>query len=393
MKIAVLGGMGLMAEAALHDLAANPKVKEIIAADINLDRARAVLGKIPQRNKIRTVKVDLNDTARAVRTLKGSDCVLNASWYEFNLKAMDLALGLKAHYLDLGGLYHMTLKQLRRDGEFRKAKLTAVLGIGSTPGITNMMVARMAPSFESIDTVAIYDASHDPSLDDSSFIPPFSIRTMLDEYEMPAPIWQGGRIREVAAHSLPDVLEFKAPIGRVSAGTVIHSEPATLPGYLKDKGVNNLFFKIVYPESVKRQLALLVGMGFSASKPVPVNGHTVSPRGFVTALARAAANTLSAQPAPNDFEVLRVRINGRRQGRELIKTWDCEIRPTSKLSAGAMGVGFTGAIAAVMLSNKQTLQAGAAGPESLLDPDVFFKELRQRRVFRLVETVAHPLTL
>ena len=43
MKIAVLGGFGLMAEAALHDLADNPAVDQILAADINTERAEFVL--------------------------------------------------------------------------------------------------------------------------------------------------------------------------------------------------------------------------------------------------------------------------------------------------------------------------------------------------------------
>jgi lysine 6-dehydrogenase len=394
MKVAVLGGFGLMAEAALHDLAADPRVEKIYAADLTLARARQVLAKIPKRSKIKPVQLDLTNTSAAARSLKGTDAVLNCSWYEFNLKGMELALALKAHYVDLGGLYHMTLKQLKLDAAFRKAGRVAVLGCGSTPGITNMMVARMAPSFETIETVGIYDASHDPSMSEAEFLPPFSIRTMLDEYEAPAPVWLGGRIKDVAAHSGAETLEFPEPIGRVSAGTVIHSETATLPRYLAKQGVKNLFFKIVYPESVKRQLALLVGMGFSKDNPVAVNGHSVSPRRFVGALAQASALRIPSSAAPKDYEVLRVRITGKRDGRPLEKTWDCDIRPTAKLTAGAVGVGFAGAIAAGLCASGGTIiQGGAGAPESTLDQDSFFKELKARRSFSLRETIAHPLTV
>ncbi len=395
MKVAVLGGMGLMAEAALHDLAANKRVTEVVAVDLNLARAKSVLSRIPNRRKVKTLSVDVTDTAAAAKKLKGSDVLLNCAWYELNLKCMDLALALKAHYVDLGGLFHMTQKQLKRHGEFQKAGLVATLGCGSTPGITNLMVARMSAGFDTIDTVGIYDASHDPSTSETSFLPPFSIRTMLDEYIAPAPILANGKMVGVPAHSGQEPLEFKEPIGRVSAGTVIHSETATLPAYLKDKRIKNCFFKIVYPESVKRQLALLVGMGLSGDAPVQVNGHKVSPRRFVTALAQQAAVTASkAFAAPADFEVLRVKISGTKHGRRLEKSWDCEIRPNKQLSAGAIGVGFAGAIASVVLALEQGLTRGGVGaPESTLPAEVFFKELRARKSFSLIETIAHPLAI
>jgi saccharopine dehydrogenase (NAD+, L-lysine-forming) len=391
-KVAVLGGFGLMAEAALHDLASNPKVTQVLAADLTVARAKSVLSRLPNKSKVKILQVDLTDTASATRALKGAKAVLNCAWYELNLKAMDLALALSAHYVDLGGLYHMTLRQLKRSDEFKRKNLAAALGCGSTPGITNLMVAKMAPSFQKIDTVGIYDASHDPSLSEENFLPPFSIRTMLAEYVQPAPVLKGGRMVDVAAHSEPDELSFKAPIGRVKAGTVIHSETATLPRYLRSYGVKNLFFKIVYPESVKRQLAMLVGMGLHQDSPVQVNGGKISPRHFVTALAQKAAHE-SPVNYPADFEVLRVRITGTRRGAPLEKVWDCEMRPTKTLSAGALGVGFTGAIAATLAAQGKTLTHGAGAPEALFDPDLFFRELLARKTFRFNETIAHPLPL
>ncbi len=47
---------------------------------------------------------------------------------------MRAALQVGAHYLDLGGLFHVTGEQLELDAEFREAGLLAVLGMGSTPG-------------------------------------------------------------------------------------------------------------------------------------------------------------------------------------------------------------------------------------------------------------------
>jgi len=392
--VAVLGAFGLMAEATLYDLARNPLIGKIYAADLNLGRAEAVLAKIPNRRKIKPVVIDLRDTAKAAKLLKGSQAVVNCSWYEHNLKGMDLALALKAHYSDLGGLYHMTLKQLKLDAAFGKIGRVAVLGCGSTPGITNVMAAAMAEDFDSLDTVGIYDASYDPTLAEESFLPPFSIRTMMAEFEAPAPIWEDGRLKEVPAHSRAETMDFKAPIGRVSLGAVIHSEVATLPGYFKKKGVKNLCFKIAYPDSVKRQLAVASGIGLGRAEKVKFDGVCVSPLDFLTVLARQNAQTASYVPSgpPKDFEILRVKVTGKRAGAPYEKVRDCEVRPAGAIAAGTAAVGFAGSMAAIMaLKGSTQFAGGAAAPESALDHALFFDEMRERKIFRMSETAAYPV--
>ena len=45
-------------------------------------------------------------------------------------------------YLDLGGLYHVTGEQLELHERVRGGGPAGVLGIGSSPGKTNLMAAR-----------------------------------------------------------------------------------------------------------------------------------------------------------------------------------------------------------------------------------------------------------
>lgn len=387
--VAVLGAFGLMGEACLYDLAQSPKIKKILAVDLNLSRRETVLSKIKNREKITPLSLDFTGP-QALSALKGSKVLINCAWYELNLKAMDLALKLKAHYLDLGGLYHMTLKQLKRDSEFQKSGLLAVLGCGSTPGITNLMAKSMAADFDRLESVKIYDATCDSSVSEQSFLPPFSIRTMLDEAEKGAVVFEGGKFQEVPAFAQEEEMEFPAPLGRCRLGMAIHSELATLPEYFRSKGLKHLFFKIYYPEAVKKQILLLVGMGLGSSDPVPVNGSQIVPRNLLTALSQK--NWSKPQGEPLDFEVLRVKCEGELKGSPLEKTLDCEIRPTPNLSAGAMGVGFTASIVAQMILKGSTEKpAGVFGPESCLDSRLFLKDLLEREAFRLVESTRKPI--
>lgn len=393
MKIAVLGAFGQMGEAALHDLASSPRVAQVLAVDRDLGRAGRTLAGIPGRSKVRPVRLDLTRRSHARRALAGCDLLLNCAWYEFNLDCMRLALDLKAHYVDLGGLFHMTLRQLKLHKSFQRAGRLAILGCGSTPGITNMMVRAMADRFLRIRSVHIYDASFDPEVS-RDFLPPFSIRTMLDELEMNCPTLAGGRLSFVKPLSLPEEVRFPAPIGQASARAIIHSELATLPGALKSKGVREMAFKIVYPKGVSEKLEFLVDMGLADSRPLGLNGSRVSPRDVLTAIASRKIQR-AVPGTPSDYEVLRVVVSGRdRNRRPLGLQWDLEMRPTPRLTAGAIGVGFTASIASQMILRGQVLETrGVHPPERALEPDCFFKGLAARRVFKLKETHATSRTV
>ena len=65
--------------------------------------------------------------------------LVNAASYRINLAAMEAALQAGCHYVDLGGLYHVTTQQLACDAAFAAADRLAVLGAGAGPGKTNLM--------------------------------------------------------------------------------------------------------------------------------------------------------------------------------------------------------------------------------------------------------------
>src|SRR6266511_118154 len=84
-------------------------------------------------------RVDVADAGVLVRSLEGSSVCVNCVDYRLNLGVMEAALAAACHYLDLGGLFHMTRRQLELDDRFREAGLTAILGMGSAPGKTNLL--------------------------------------------------------------------------------------------------------------------------------------------------------------------------------------------------------------------------------------------------------------
>src|ERR1017187_4177520 len=141
MKYVVIGGAGAMGRITVKDLVETcPKDEgtEILIADYDLEKAR-VLSHIYCDPRVKAVQVDVKNTDQAVQTLAGSFVLINAAQYQLNLDVMEIALRLKCHYVDLGGLFHYTLKQLQLNDRFKAIDRTALLGMGAAPGITNIL--------------------------------------------------------------------------------------------------------------------------------------------------------------------------------------------------------------------------------------------------------------
>src|SRR5688572_19813185 len=140
------------------------------------------------------------------------------------------ALAARAHYVDLGGLFHVTRQQLELDDEFRAAGLTAILGIGSAPGKTNLLASAASLRLsEDPVSMEIWAATRDPAAADHPFPAPYSVQTLSDELHMGPMVVRDGQLTEVEPLSGEAEREFPEPVGRVKGIYTLHSELATLP--------------------------------------------------------------------------------------------------------------------------------------------------------------------
>ena len=122
-RIAVLGA-GAMGSAAAVLLARHSEV-DLLVVDVDASRA----AKVAERAGAQAQPLDPDESVASV--LKDVSAVAACLPYRLNLEVMEAALAAGTHYADLGGLYHVTLKQWELDPRFREAGLSAVMGIGS----------------------------------------------------------------------------------------------------------------------------------------------------------------------------------------------------------------------------------------------------------------------
>ena len=374
MKVTVLGA-GLMGRAVVHDLGGAPEVSSILVADFDRGRAHDVSRQFG-RGKAKSAFADVRETSQLAKLLKGSQIVLNCTQYCWNLDVMRAALAARIHYMDLGGLYHMTRRQIALDREFRRIGRLAIPGMGGAPGITNVMARELCDSMDRPESIRVYNAGADLQKYDSPIAYSFSIATILDELTTPPVHFTGGRYVEKPILSEPELGTFPRPIGKITLRHSIHSELGTLAESFRGRGVREVFFKINYPPELVSLVRNLSETGFTSRERIQVNGYKIAPREVLLALLQRHA----ARKPPKDVEALRLVVIGRNNGKKTAAAMEMWAENTTRplLSAVARDTGFPCSIAAIMHGRGEIPGTGVIAPEEVIPPQPFFNELKRR---------------
>jgi saccharopine dehydrogenase-like NADP-dependent oxidoreductase len=383
MKIVVLGGAGKMGCIAVQDLAGDRRVKEVVIADYNPAQARTVAETIGS-SKVSIQQVDVNDHDGLVGLLKGAGACLNATVYYTNLLVMEACLEAGVPYTDMGGLFHLTRKQLALSERFAGAGLSAVLGMGSAPGVPNVQARYAAERLDTVEYIRIYDGIKPPPPDEVRFT--YAVPTVLDELTMSPMVYRDGEY--VACEPLSEFEDywFAPPLGLLPMHLSLHSEVATLPVSFRDKGVGEVFFKINYwgmaKETVEK-VRVLADFGFAGREPVAVKGQPVVPHDLLVAMMSGYVPPITDFLAPPKNEPpdwvkeIVTEVGGTKDGKEVtyrLGTLTCK---------GALPTGVAPARAAIWLA-EGCVPPGVHPPEVALDPEPFFEELKGRDIYTRV---------
>src|SRR5262249_55298702 len=147
-------------------------------------------------------------------TLRGAGVCVNAVQYTFNLAVMEGCLAEGVPYLDFGGLFHTTRRQLELDGRFRSAGRLAIPGLGQVPGASNVLVRAATDDLDEVESVVLRDGWRDLTPNAPEVYFPWSPSTFLDEMEQPAMVWDGSGFRSVPPMSGAEEYDFADPVGR-----------------------------------------------------------------------------------------------------------------------------------------------------------------------------------
>jgi saccharopine dehydrogenase-like NADP-dependent oxidoreductase len=379
MKVLVIGASGQIGAWTVKDLVDHYDA-EVIAADLSFERVKKLAQKVG-KERVTPIKLDATDPGAVRAAGKGVDVIHNSAWYELNIKVMPVAIDLGVHYSDLGGFFDYTLEQLKYDKKAKDAGVTCVLGIGSSPGITNVCGAAGARKLDSVKDISIYCSWGTKVKSDNAAFPSYSIRTVLDEVTQQPGIVENGLKKKVPALSGMTEVLMPEPAGKVVAYYIKHSEPATMADFI-GKGTKNVSFRIGFPANDFATFKTLAQLGFGSTEPINVGSFSASPKDFITAMyLKSVEASREAVQSVEDFDYFRIDVDGSKDGKDArvtyyVKTWN----DLKKGLPSARDTSVPPSIVADWLVKGKIDMRGTLPPEACIDPEPFFRELAKRNI-------------
>jgi len=339
MKVLIVGA-GAQGGPCASILARDKNVVQIVLGDIDLDLANKVKDKI-KSDKITTTRVDAGKVEDIEKAARGADAIINLTLTAFNENIMQAALKSGAHYVDTSfgepSLLDIRARDnilaqiienrpLAFDSEFKEAGLTALVGCGGSPGVTNILTRYICDKLDRVDEIHIRDG--EKLLGKTGEVvkgwePTWSPFRTLWGYAVEPAVFENGEYKKYPIFSGCEEHNFPDPVGPVLISYHQHQETITLPHFI-GKGVKYVGFKY----TVDPLLGAMIKMGFANPEPIDVKGIKVIPRDVLLKLAPHPINAFLAEDEktvklPLTYaEFSDVEIKGERSGESMkYKIW------------------------------------------------------------------------
>lgn len=163
MKVVVLGAAGAMGRVAARHLATSAGIDELVLADLDGDAADVVAQGIGGGRASATA-CDVLDPAAIRRLLEPADLVVNCAgpFFRLGVPTLRAAIDTGTAYLDICDDPDPTIEMLGLDDQARAAGVVAVIGMGASPGVSNLLAVRAARRLD-----VVHDCFTGWSLDES----------------------------------------------------------------------------------------------------------------------------------------------------------------------------------------------------------------------------------
>ncbi|MFB7723229.1 saccharopine dehydrogenase family protein [Nocardia sp. NPDC056100] len=383
MKVLALGGPGAMGAVAVRTAARLPGIEEIVVADRDLDAARRLTAELRAGScAVRAQRVDVTDSAVLHDALRDADVVLNTvgPYYRFGLPVLRAAIATGTHYLDLCDDWEPTLRMLELDSAAREAGVCAVIGMGASPGVSNLLAMAAAGALDTVEDV--YTAwpvdvprgsTEELSPEDGAH-PPAALMHWMEQISGTITVVRHGRTtREPPLRPI----SLELPGDRRGTGyTVGHPEPVTLHRTLRPTG-EAATLMIVTPGTAAFLDVLRRDIDRGELTNETASAQLLKPgllRGIRSLIA--AGRFHSPGTLPPFFAAARGRRDDRPHTTLAYLADDSGTGTPLFIDDMSRATGIPLALALSQLVDGSARRPGVHPPESVMDPDRFFRDLR-----------------
>ena len=257
--------------------------------------------------KITTAQVDADDVDQVIALIKEyqPDLVMNIALPYQDLTIMDACLACGVNYMDTANyepedtedpewreIYNKRCEekgfsayfdyswQWAYREKFEKAGLTALLGCGFDPGVTQAYCAHAKKNeFDTIDTIDILDCNGGDH--GYAFATNFNPEVNLREVSAPGSYWEDGHWVEIPAMSIKREYDFDC-VGQKDMYLLHHEEIESLAENIPE--VKRIRFFMTFGQSYLTHMKCLENVGMLRTDPVEFNGQEIVPIQFLKAL-------------------------------------------------------------------------------------------------------------
>ena len=380
-KVLIVGAGGV-SQVVVHKCAQVSELfEEIVLASRTVSKCEAIAAMIDR--EIVTEQVDADNVPEMVALIKRHkpDLVLNVALPYQDLNIMDACLETGVHYLDTANYepldtakfeYHW---QWAYQDRFKEAGLTALLGSGFDPGVTNVFTAyALKHYFDEIHYLDILDCNAGDH--GYPFATNFNPEINIREVSSNGRYWENGEWVTTEPMEIHKTYNFSEGIGDKEIYLLYHEELESLTKNIP--GLKRARFWMTFGESYLKHLEVLENVGMTGIEPVEFEGQQIVPIQFLKALL-PDPSTLGHRTVGKTW--IGVHLKGIKDGveREYIVYNSCDHQECYK-EVGSQAVSYTTGVPA-MIGAKMILEGkwnelGVFNMEQF-DPDPFMEDLNK----------------
>ena len=289
-KIVIIGAGGV-GNVTAHKCAKLPEIfSEIILASRTLSKCQAIATDIvkKQGRKIKIAELNADDVEATTSFLKieRPALLINVALPYQDLALMDACLAARVDYLDTANYEPLNEAKFEYKWQwayqerFKKAGITALLGSGFDPGVTNVFCAYAQKYlFDTIETIDILDANAGDH--GYPFATNFNPEINIREITQKGRYWDSGKWIEVEPMSQHRVYDFPV-LGKMDAYLLYHEELESLSKNMK--GLKRIRFWMTFSENYLKYLRVLEDVGMTSIDAVDYKGQQIQPIEFLKAV-------------------------------------------------------------------------------------------------------------
>lgn len=354
----VVIGAGSIGRALIRDVLDADKEARFLAVDSE-DGALKAAAALDPRGRVATKRAEATDPATLTPLLAGAAIVINTTFGARCLEILDAAIAAKVSYMDVHGTLLMA-ERLERHDAAKAAGITALIGEGVSPGLTNMLASYGARKFAGPVEIDCEYVTHRPINPTDGLL-----ETALRQFRDPVrvTVYEDGAFTQHPPFSGVVHTRFKGLDEEIVLPYTPHSEPITVPRYVPN--ARRVVVRGTYHRDIMALMKALSQFGLlNPDLEITVNGKKEN---FQPLLRQALMGDGSPKPAGiQPLYTMRVRVSDGK--REIAITmghkpgWDAA--PQGRMTA------LPTAFAAQLVAHGEFSEKGICGPEQFTDAQV-----------------------